>query len=302
MITSLKKLAQTLRLNLSEFAADNLFPEFPLQVPESFVARIKQNDINDPLLLQILPQQRELQNIKGFNTDPIFEKKYSPITGLIHKYHGRVLLLVTDNCVLNCRFCFRRHLREKITDWQKVFSYIKNDSTVTEVILSGGDPLMLAQGKLKEIMDQLAQIPHIKRIRIHSRVPIAMPKLVTSRLIQSKIPVVLMVHCNHSNEINDDVVECLDLLRKQNITIFNQAVLLKGVNDDSEVLVALSEKLFSVGVIPCYLHILDKVKGAAHFYVNIERAKKIYSEMQKKLSGFLVPKLVVEVKNKKKYV
>ena len=302
MITSLKKLSQTLRLNLSEFAADNLFPEFPLQVPESFVARIKQNDINDPLLLQILPQQRELQNIKGFNTDPIFEKKYSPITGLIHKYHGRVLLLVTDNCALNCRFCFRRHSREKNIDWQKVFSYIKNDSTVTEVILSGGDPLMLAQGKLKEIMDQLAQIPHIKRIRIHSRVPIAMPKLVTSRLIQSKIPVVLMVHCNHSNEINDDVVECLDLLRKQNITIFNQAVLLKGVNDDSEVLVALSEKLFSVGVIPCYLHILDKVKGAAHFYVNIERAKKIYSEMQKKLSGFLVPKLVVEVKNKKKYV
>ena len=302
MITSLKELSQTLRLNLSEFATDNLFPDFPLQVPESFVARIKPNDINDPLLLQILPQKRELQKTPGFSTDPLFEKKYSPVAGLIHKYHGRVLLLVTDNCALNCRFCFRRHLREKITDWQKVFSYIKNDSTVTEVILSGGDPLMLAQGKLKEIMDQLAQIPHIKRIRIHSRVPIAMPKLITSRLIQSKIPVVLIIHCNHPNEINDDVMECLDLLRKQNITIFNQAVLLKGVNDDSEVLVALSEKLFSVGVIPCYLHILDKVKGAAHFYVNIERAKKIYSEMQKKLSGFLVPKLVVEVKNKKKYV
>ena len=302
MITSLKKLAQKLHLNLSEFAADDLVSDFPLQVPESFVARIDPSNINDPLLLQILPQKIELQKAPGFNTDPLSEKKYSPVAGLIHKYYGRVLLLVADSCALNCRFCFRRHLREKITDWQKVFSYIKNNPTINEVILSGGDPLMLPPKELKKIMDQLAAIPHVKRIRIHSRVPIAIPKLITARSIQAKIPVVLMIHCNHPNEINDEVVECLGLLQKQNIVIFNQAVLLKGVNDDSEVLITLSEKLFSAGVIPCYLHILDKVKGAAHFYVNIEKAKKIYLKMQKKLSGYLVPKLVVEVKNKKKYV
>jgi len=312
MITSSKKLSKILQLNLKGLAAEDRFVDFPLQVPESFVARIMPKDINDPLLLQVLPSKYELDAAPGFSIDPLMEKKYSPVAGLIHKYHGRVLLLVTNNCAVNCRFCFRRYSHEKVSDWQKVFSYIKNDPTITEVILSGGDPLMLKPRELKEIMDRLAAIHHVARIRIHTRVPIVMPERITAKLLKiilpalcrggKVMPLVLVVHCNHPNEINIGVVKALTLLYKQKIPLFNQSVLLHKVNDDSATLVALSEKLFSAGVIPCYLHLLDKVKGAAHFQVNIAKAKRIYLEMQMRLPGYLVPKLVMEVKNRKKYV
>ncbi|MBU0744480.1 MAG: EF-P beta-lysylation protein EpmB [Gammaproteobacteria bacterium] len=302
MITNLKKLSQLLHLDLANQSVYDQLQDFPLLVPKSFAAKIKPNDKNDPLLLQVLPQKSELETVPGFGIDPIWEREHSPVTGLIHKYHGRVLLLATNICAVNCRFCFRRHLQEKITDWQKVFSYIKDDPSINEVILSGGDPLMLKPKELQNIMDRLAVIPHVKRIRIHSRVPIVMPERITAKLIKSKIPVVLVVHCNHSNEISPAVVKALKLLCQQNITIFNQSVLLKGVNDSSQTLIALSERLFDAGVTPYYLHILDKVKGAAHFYVDIKRAKRIYLEMQKKLSGYLMPKLVVEVKGRKKHL
>ncbi len=302
MITSLKKLFKILNSDFKRSVLDDDFVDFPLQVPESFVGRIQAKNISDPLLLQILPDKRELDEVPGFGIDPLAEKKCSPIPGLIRKYHDRVLLLVTEVCAINCRFCFRRHNHEKVTDWGKVFSYIKKDPKVTEVILSGGDPLMLKPSKLKAIMDKLVAISHIKRIRIHTRVPIVMPELITARLLQAKIPIVLMVHCNHPNEINDEVVKAINLLHKQNIPIFNQSVLLRGVNDNSLVLTALSEKLFDVGIIPCYLHLLDKVKGASHFYVNISEAKRLHLAMQKQLPGYLVPRLVVEIKNRKKYV
>lgn len=279
-----------------------MITEFPLLVPESFAARIKPDDPNDPLLLQILPQACELQEATGYGPDPIDEAKYSPVPGVVRKYPGRVLLLATNICAMNCRFCFRRHSQEKITDWRRVFSYLQDDPTINEVILSGGDPLMLKPEALHEIMEQLAVIPHIKKIRIHSRVPIAMPERITADLIRPKIQTILIIHCNHPQEINAEVAQALAILHKRGITIFNQSVLLRGINDDSDVLTALSEKLFSVGVIPCYLHLLDQVQGAAHFYVEMARAKQIYNEMKEKLSGYLMPKLVIEVQGKKKYV
>jgi len=302
MINDIKKLSQMLCLNFEGSKGDDFFTDFPLQVPESFVARIKLGDINDPLLLQILPQELELQEAQGFITDPLAEEKNSPIQGVVRKYPDRVLLQVTDVCALNCRFCFRRYAGNKISDWQKVFTYLKNDPVISEVILSGGDPLMLAASELAEIMQQLAQIPHIKRLRIHSRVPIVMPERSILKLTQTRLPVVLVVHCNHPNEIDESVARALSALQQTGVTLFNQSVLLRGINDNAEILISLSEKLFGACVLPYYLHMLDKVKGAAHFYVETNRAKQIYLEMQTKLPGYLVPKLVVEIQNKKIYV
>lgn len=302
MIASLKKLSQELHLDLTRKSSDNNFHDYPLLVTENFVRKMRLGDSKDPLLLQVLPQEREFKNIPGFTVDPLLEQKSSPIAGLVHKYYGRVLLLVTDVCAINCRFCFRRHLHKKITDWPKIFSYIENDSTISEAILSGGDPLMLKPRELKKIISRLASIPHIKRIRIHSRIPIVSPEKVKIHLLQAQVPVVIVIHCNHPNEINVSVNKALRLLHKQNITVFNQSVLLRNINDNAKILITLSEKLFNVGVMPYYLHILDKVKGAAHFYVDIKRARKIYRELQKKLPGYLVPKLVVESGNGKRHL
>jgi EF-P beta-lysylation protein EpmB len=210
--------------------------------------------------------------------------------------------LVTNDCAINCRFCFRRHSQDKITDWQKVYTYIKEHPTISEVILSGGDPLMLATDKLIDIIKQLAKISTVKRLRVHSRVPIAMPERIIPRLTQTRLPIILVVHCNHPNEIDTSVARALRILQQTGVIIFNQSVLLKGINDNVDVLIALSEKLFEVGVLPYYLHILDKVKGAAHFYVNKNKAKQIYAEIKTKLPGYLVPKLVVETRDKKIYV
>ncbi|MDR1012625.1 MAG: KamA family radical SAM protein [Coxiellaceae bacterium] len=285
----------------STFSHNNL-REFPGFAPKGFISRINPRIVNDPLLLQILPQKCEYKNDRGFIIDPLNEKKYSPFPGLLHKYHGRVLLLVTDICAINCRFCFRRHFREKVLDWSEVFNYIEHDSSINEIILSGGDPFMLAIQDLKEIINKLSDISHVKRIRIHSRVPIVMPEKIKMAIFNVRCPLILVIHCNHPNEINSEVENTLKLIRKKNITILNQSVLLRGINDDAKVLVNLSEKLFKVGVMPYYLHIMDKVKGAAHFYVGTTKAKEIYRKMREKLPGYLIPKLVIELQGKKEYL
>jgi EF-P beta-lysylation protein EpmB len=302
MINDIEKLSQLLRLNFNVLKGDGFFADFPLQVPTSFALRIKPNDSNDPLLLQVLPQMLELQEVQGFVLDPLAEEENSPVLGVVRKYPDRVLLQVTNACAMNCRFCFRRYADNKISDWQEVFTYIKNDLVISEVILSGGDPLMLAASELAEIIQQLAQISHIKRLRIHSRVPIVMPERSILKLTQTRLPIVLVVHCNHPNEIDERVARSLSTLRQTGVILFNQSVLLRGINDNAEVLISLSKKLFDTGVLPYYLHMLDKVKGAAHFYVATNRAKQIYLEMQAKLPGYLVPKLVVEIQNRKIYV
>jgi EF-P beta-lysylation protein EpmB len=301
MITNLKKLATILDLELTGITAATV-KKFPLKVTASFLARIPPGYYEDPLLKQILPQQLELLRVRGFSDDPLKENSYTPLPGLVHKYPDRVLLLVNDSCALNCRFCFRRHTLTKITDWVAVFAYIRNNQNITEVILSGGDPLLLAPKKLSAIMTRLATITHLARIRIHTRVPIALPSRVKLYSWQNRLPLIMVLHCNHPHEINTEVAAAVALLHKNKITLFNQSVLLRGVNDNSETLARLSEKLFGIKVIPYYLHLVDKVSGAAHFYVRLKEAKKIYRELQQRLAGYLVPKLVIEVNNRKKYV
>lgn len=281
-------------------AAANIFA---LKVPRGFVNRIEKGNINDPLLRQVLPIDAELEKISGYSNDPLEETKYNPVPGLLHKYKGRVLLTIASVCGINCRYCFRRDFAyEKNTPgsagWENALVYIANDPTISEVILSGGDPLVANDNTLKNLIQKIASIPHVKRLRIHSRMPIVLPERITSEFMDAitdpRLKTIMVVHCNHSNELSSDVTTAMQLLADKKIILLNQAVLLKGVNDNAETLVALSETLFAAGIQPYYLHLLDKVQGAAHFDLDREIAQKLYWEVAERLSGYLVPKLVCE--------
>ena len=274
--------------------------EFPLKVPLSYIRRMKLKDPQDPLLLQILPQTQELQKVAGFERDPLHEEQYNPLPGLIHKYQGRVLLTLTGVCSVNCRYCFRRHFPYQENNpgklgWDKVLGYLRDDISVEEVILSGGDPLMLPDRYLQNFIQQLEAIPHLKRLRIHSRLPIVLPERMTPDLLQAlsnnRFERVLVLHCNHPQEIDASVKLALQPFRGI-FTLLNQAVLLQGINDNSDVLIDLSKTLFEIGVLPYYLHMLDKVEGAAHFDVPVSRAKQLWEILLVKLPGYLVPRLV----------
>jgi len=273
---------------------------FAFLVSDAFAKRIKKSTAEDPLLRQILPSSEELDIVNGFCDDPLGEQRAKVTPCLLHKYYGRVLLLVTKKCALHCRFCFRKNLRFSITkkNLQQAFAYIANDLSINEVILSGGDPLMLADQKLKALLQKLAKISHIKRLRIHTRIPVALPKRITAKLIamlkSTRFTPMIVIHCNHAQEIDQTVITAINKLRKAGFTLLNQSVLLHGVNDSVAAQVALSEALGSAGVLPYYLHLLDKVSGTAHFAVSLPKAKKIYREMQRLLPGFLVPKLAHE--------
>ena len=277
---------------------------FALRVPREFVARMEKRNLHDPLLLQVLPQAIEMQKTPGFSTDPLSENQKNPVPGLLHKYPNRVLLTLTGACAINCRYCFRRHFpyADNIpgrTNWDRALSYISQNKNIEEIILSGGDPLVLKDHLLAEFVAQLEKIPHVERLRIHTRLPIVIPQRVTNEWIawmtQSRFQMIVVLHCNHSNEIDDSVLNALKRLRESSITLLNQSVLLKNVNDDASVLVNLSKRLFQAGVLPYYLHLLDKVDGAAHFEVSAEKAKQLMAEIKKQLPGFLVPKLAREV-------
>lgn len=271
---------------------------FPFKTTKEFAKRIEVGKIDDPLLLQILPRKKQLQNTLKFTADPLKEQVATPIPGLLHKYFGRVLLLVTKHCAINCRFCFRQNLPHKLTQWRKALNYIAADPSINEVILSGGDPLTLTDTKLQTIVQKLATIKHIQRIRIHTRMPIVQPKRITTKLITaltaSKLPIVFVVHVNHPQEIDAEVIAAIARLRHVNITVFNQTVVLNGVNDNLDTLMKLSEKLFATGIIPYYLHLLDWVRGAENFYVPLKKMQLIMRELHHKLPGYLVPKLVYE--------
>lgn len=291
---------QPSQLNVDERAAQS----FTLRVPRSFVQRMERGNPHDPLLLQVLPQEHELMTFPGYSCDPLSEQQASKIPGLLHKYFGRILLVLAGACAINCRYCFRRHFsyRENtIGDEQldNIIAYIEEHPEIFEVILSGGDPLILKDPLLERLLEKLAQLNQLRYVRIHTRLPIVLPSRVTDSLIQAliktRLKVNVVVHCNHAQEINDDVAESLKKLHRHHITLLNQSVLLKNINDDAETLIALSHRLYQSDVLPYYLHLLDAVQGAHHFQVSDEVAKKIIREMQAKLPGFLVPKLVREV-------
>lgn len=277
--------------------------DFPLRVPREFVDRMEKSNLNDPLLKQILPVKDEHITAPGFINDPVGDIDSMTETGLIHKYHGRVLLITTGSCAINCRYCFRRNF--PYNDFQlstkknlKAINYIQDQQDISEVILSGGDPLLLSDQKILALIQQIEDIPHIKRIRIHSRIPIVLPSRITTdfcnKLSLIKKDLILVVHANHSNELNAEVKLACEKLKKANITLLNQTVLLKDINDNADQLCTLQEKLFSFNIMPYYLHLLDKAAGTAHFEVSQNIAISLMDQLKKVLPGYLVPKLVRE--------
>lgn len=276
---------------------------FPLRVPEPYLQRIEVGNPLDPLLLQVLPQTAELLEQPGFVSDPLDEINSNPVPGLVHKYRSRVLLISTSLCAVHCRYCFRREFpyqdnRNSRLDWQQALHYIRQHDELNEVILSGGDPLSLPDRQLAWLVAQIATIPHITRLRLHTRLPIVIPQRITRTLLDSltatRLQTVMVLHSNHPHEIDAAVAEAITTLQRAGITTLNQSVLLARINDDATVLAALSERLFAAGCLPYYLHALDKVRGSHHFAVDDERATGIHRELQAQLPGFLVPRLVRE--------
>ena len=276
---------------------------FALRVPRAFIARMEPGNPNDPLLRQVLTSKEEFINAPGFSTDPL-EEQHSVVPGLLHKYSNRALLLVKGGCAVNCRYCFRRHFpyaenQGNKRNWQQALEYISAHTQLDEIIFSGGDPLMAKDHELDWLLTQLESIPHIKRLRIHSRLPIVIPARITdtlvARIAASSLQVLLVNHVNHANEIDAAFRTSMRKLRMAGVTLLNQSVLLRGVNDNANTLADLSNALFDAGVMPYYLHVLDKVQGAAHFMVSDEEARAIVRELLTLVSGYLVPKLAREI-------
>ncbi|MCJ8319241.1 MAG: EF-P beta-lysylation protein EpmB [Colwellia sp.] len=285
---------------LQHFKARQLFP---VRVPRPFIKKMQKGNINDPLLKQVMPLFSEFLITEGFIADPLGEHD-TAVEGLLHKYKHRVLLIVKSGCAVNCRYCFRRHFPyadnspNKIR-WQQALDYIQQHEEITEVIFSGGDPLMASDEHLAWLVSQIENISHVKRLRLHTRLPVVIPQRITASLVKllskTRLKTTMVLHINHSNEIDKALSSSLELLREARIPLFNQSVLLKGINDQAQVLSQLSEKLFDNGIQPYYLHMFDQVQGAAHFDVPEKQAVKIAKEMMMILPGFLMPKLVREI-------
>ena len=278
--------------------------QFPLRVPRGFVARIRAGDPHDPLLRQVLPLDDEDRIVEGFALDAVGDAAARAGTGVLRKYRGRALLVTTGSCAIHCRYCFRRHFpyaedTAAADGWREAVRVIAADRDIDEVILSGGDPLSLATPKLGELTAALAGIPHLRRLRIHTRLPIVLPERVDNAWVDwlraLPWPVTVVVHANHAQEFDAAVDAALARLRSTGALLLNQAVLLRGVNDSVEALAALCERGHAAGVLPYYLHQLDRVQGAAHFEVPDARAMELHRSLAARLSGYLVPRLVREV-------
>ena len=278
--------------------------DFPLRVPRGFVDRMTPGDPDDPLLLQVLPRKEETVEQAGWGDDPLDEASQSPVPGLLQKYTGRALVVLTGACAIHCRYCFRRHFpyAEHATGgaaWQRILEALAADPTLEEVLLSGGDPLSLADPVLARRVADLESIPHLRRLRIHTRQPIVLPSRVDDSLLAwlttTRLQPVVVLHCNHPREIDDSVRTALGRLRDAAIPVFNQSVLLRGVNDHVSVLCDLSKTLFESGVMPYYLHSMDRVRGAGHFEVETSTGKRLVEDVLGRLPGYLVPRFVKEV-------
>lgn len=284
--------------------SDAAAAQFPLRVPRGFAARMRHGDPRDPLLRQVLPLDDEMRAMPGFTQDAVGDGPARAGRGLIRKYRGRALLVATGSCAVNCRYCFRRHFpyseeTAAAAGWRDAVAAIAADAGIDEVILSGGDPLSLSTSKLAQLTDALAAAPHLRRLRIHSRLPVVLPERIDGGLLAwlgaLPWPVTVVVHANHANEFDQSVDGAMARLRGAGATLLNQAVLLRGVNDNADALADLSERGFQAGVLPYYLHQLDRVAGAAHFEVPDARALELHAALRRRLSGYLVPRLVREV-------
>ncbi len=289
---------------LSGRLSDAAMAQFPLRVPRGFVARMRHGDPDDPLLRQVLPLDEEERLVAGFALDAVGDAAARTGAGVIQKYRGRALLVATGSCAVHCRYCFRRHFpysEDTATagGWAEAIALVRGDDSIEEVILSGGDPLSLSTPKLSELTAALATVPHLRRLRIHSRLPVVLPERVDAELVtwlrDLPWPVAFVIHANHANEFDASVDAALLRLAGAGARLLNQAVLLRGVNDSVDALAALGERSFAAGVLPYYLHQLDRVAGTAHFEVGDEEARDLHSALAARVSGYLVPKLVREV-------
>ncbi|MBF7687482.1 EF-P beta-lysylation protein EpmB [Acinetobacter rathckeae] len=310
LITDPHELLDLLSLSPDELLSGAILAsqQFKLRVPRSFVEKMSQENPLDPLLLQVLPHHLELDEHDGFVTDPLGEEAATQLPGVLHKYESRFLLTLTGACAIHCRYCFRRHFPyqenlPKNKDWLEIKKYIESQPQINEVILSGGDPLTLSNQKLHTWLERIASLPQIKFLRIHSRVPIVIPERLDEELIHtlatSRLKIILVIHANHANEIDHTTQHYLKQLQQHQVTLLNQSVLLKGVNDTAKTLQDLSYRLFESGVMPYYLHVLDKVKGAQHFDLSQDHVTTLYNELLAQLPGYLVPKLVREIAGEK---
>ena len=307
-VTSPDELWSILNLPIDKLeAAQKACKLFPLKVPHSFIKRMQIGNFDDPLLRQVLPLDAENISDPNYSLDPVSDLSNNPVSGIVHKYYGRALLIATGACGVHCRYCFRRHFpyaeqTASKSQWHAALEYLKNDTSIHEVILSGGDPLTLSDAKLASLFKALEKLPHIRTIRIHTRQIVVLPTRVNDDFLNllkiSSKNIVVVMHINHANEISEAVAEAMHKLSQQNIHLLNQAVLLKNVNDNKEQLIDLSHALFAIGVLPYYLNVLDKVSGASHFAVPIDTCKKLHTDIKARLPGYLVPKLVQDLAKK----
>jgi len=304
IVTDFDELASLLEWDAATIAkAKTQRSAFPLRVPRPFVASMRKNDLADPLLLQVMVQHQENIIAPGFSEHPLQEHEFNPMPGLLHKYRGRVLLITTGACAINCRYCFRRHFpySEQLPNkqqWQAILDYIASDETIEEVILSGGEPLLLKDDHIQRILQDLEAIKQVKFFRIHSRMPVVIPSRITDEFIHilqnTTLTATLVLHSNHPNEVSACVAQAMRRLSCAGITLLNQFVLLKSINDDADVIAQLSKTLYQCGVLPYYCHLLDPVIGATHFFVAKSEAVRILQQCRERLPGYLVPRLVVE--------
>lgn len=303
-VKSAEELLSLLDIDTAHPGIRPLLSDFPVRVPHSFLKRMVKGDIHDPLLRQVLPVAQEALQTAGYTHDPLEEQRAMVTPGLLHKYQGRALLTITGACAINCRYCFRRHFPYSRANpasdhWHQVLEYLTGHPDISEIILSGGDPLTLTDSRLRSLASRLADIPHLHTLRIHTRMPVVLPERINEELIgwlgAQRLQVVMVVHSNHPNEINAEVSRAMHSLKHAGVTLLNQSVLLRGINDDAETLVALSKALLTAGVLPYYLHQMDKVEGAAHFEVDDTQARQLMESVHAALPGYLVPRLVREL-------
>jgi len=304
-ITDPAELARELGLPTAWLAGARMVArQFPLRVPRAMVARMRPGDPTDPLLRQVLPIADELIARDGFTADPVGDGAATVRPGVLKKYQGRVLLITTGACAVHCRYCFRRHFNYSASsslsrDWQHCLETVAADPSIHEVILSGGDPLAISDRRLAVLAEALDTVPHVRTLRLHTRLPVVLPSRVDDALLAwiraSRLRVVIVIHANHPNEIDHGVISALSRLRDAGVVVLNQSVLLRGINDDVDTLQRLSQTLFDAGVLPYYLHLLDRVAGAAHFEVPEPEARGLYAQLQSRLPGYLLPRLVREV-------
>jgi len=301
--SSVDALCRHLQIDPQQLPLLHDYKQFPLRVPRSFVDCMGKGDINDPLLRQVLPLAAELEPQDGYGPDPVGDLAAVTETGVLHKYHGRILLIVTGGCAVHCRYCFRRdfpygELQLSSGRVDEALAYIARHPAISEVILSGGDPLLMSDAKLRRLLDRLRGLRQVRRIRIHTRLPVVLPARVTAGLLQAlshhEIRPLVVLHANHAHELSEAVADACRRFRQHDISLLNQSVLLRGVNDDAAALMALSERLFAIGVLPYYLHSLDHAAGTGHFEVSDALGKQLIAYMQNHLPGYLVPRFVRE--------